>query len=278
MSRDRQKRRIWVLSDGESHRQQDILVSEEPLEIQLQAGQQQQTAAITMRTPGHDYELTAGFLYSEGLIASRHDFVHMTYCVDRADSEQEFNLLTVRLRGSRLPPLPQLERHFFTNSACGICGSTMLTDLDQRPLPVLSAGPVLAPEELYALPSRLAAAQTLFAQTGGLHAAALFDASGELLVAREDIGRHNALDKVIGWGLLNDRLPFSDHVLLVSGRASFELLQKCVVAGVSLFCAVSAPSTLAVALAQRFGVTLVGFLRGERCNIYTHPARIKMNG
>jgi FdhD protein len=226
-----------------------------------------------MRTPGADYELAAGFLYNEGIVTERHQVARMTYCVD--DGEQEYNTLRVELRAERLPELPQLERHFFTNSACGVCGATMLDDLAKRTLPPLGVGPIVTPARLESLPDTLRKSQAVFDSTGGLHAAALFDADGNLLALREDVGRHNALDKLIGWGLLNGALPFTDRILLVSGRASYELLQKSVVAGVSLFCAVSAPSSLAVETAARFGVTLVGFLRGTRFNVYTGHQRVR---
>jgi FdhD protein len=181
----------------------------------------------------------------------------------------------VQLRAQRLPELAALERHFFTNSACGVCGRTMLDELARRNLPPLPAGPQVNPKLIATLPDALRQAQSLFDSTGGLHAAALFDTSGRLLAVREDVGRHNALDKLIGWGLLNRQLPFQNHILLVSGRASYELLQKCRVAGAPIFCAVSAPSSLAVELAENFGITLIGFLRGPRFNIYTGMERVE---
>src|SRR5262245_22239902 len=196
----------------------------------------------------------------------------MTYCVD--GGQQEYNALRVQLLSETLPALPELERHFFTNSACGVCGATMLDDLTERDLPAIPAGPVVPPSFFAALPDQLRRSQAVFDSTGGLHAAALFDITGQLIALREDVGRHNALDKLIGWGLLNDRLPFHDKVLMVSGRASYELLQKSYVAGVPIFCAVSAPSSLAVEVAERFDITLIGFLRGNRFNIYTGIERI----
>ena len=253
-------------------RKQDLLATEEPLEIRLRAGAEQRTVAITMRTPGDDYELAAGFLYNEGIIRTRRDLIQMTYCVD--GGQQEYNALRVQMLSDSLPPLPQLDRHFFTTSACGICGATMLDDLTERNLPPIPAGPVVPHSFFAALPDQLRRSQAVFESTGGLHAAALFDAHGQLIALREDVGRHNALDKLIGWGLLNDQLPFHDKVLMVSGRASYELLQKSYVAGVPIFCAVSAPSSLAVEVAERFGITLVGFLRGNRFNVYTGIERI----
>lgn len=266
------KYRLRRWEHGRWQKQRDQLVVEEPLEIQLRAGQghEGQTVAITMRTPGADYELAAGFLYGEGIISHQQEISTMSFGV--ADtSQQDFNLLTVRLRRASLPALPQLaqlDRHFFTNSACGVCGTKSLADLAERDLPVLGAGPHVTPELLLSLPEKLAQAQTLFGQTGGLHAAALFTAEGELLQVREDVGRHNALDKLVGWGVLNGQLPFTEKILLVSGRASYELLQKAIVAGVPVFTAVSAPSSLAVSLAVQYGVTLVGFLRAGRFNLY----------
>jgi FdhD protein len=232
--------------------------------------------AITMRTPGADYELAAGFLYSEGVINHK-DAVHqITYCRGDDPNQQEYNQLRVQLRSRKLPDLPRLERHFIINSACGLCGKASLDALAEqhpnRPLPV---GPTISHDLLYGLPDTLRVAQTLFENTGGLHAAALFDTSGQLLALREDVGRHNALDKLIGWALLNNKLPFHDRLIMVSGRASYELLQKCLAAGAPIFCAISAPSSLAVSLAQQFGITLVGFLRGNRYNVYSGLERIR---
>jgi FdhD protein len=270
--RNQKKRPIWAVENDRVRRRQDLLATEEPLELLLRAGSEQRTVAITMRTPGDDYELAAGFLYNEGILHSKGDLLRMTYCVDGA--QQEYNALRVQLLADTLSALPQLERHFFTTSACGVCGATMLDDLDARQLPAIPVGPIV-PHTLFAtLPDQLRRAQAVFDSTGGLHAAALFDTSGQLLALREDVGRHNALDKLIGWGLLNDQLPFHDKLLMVSGRASYELLQKCYVAGAPIFCAVSAPSSLAAEVAARFGITLVGFLRGNRFNIYTGIERI----
>jgi len=272
------KRRIWAAEGDYLRRKTDFLVTEEPLEIRLRAGGAEQTVAITMRTPGADYELAAGFLYNEGVIEAKDLIDHMTYCVGPAEGgetrPQEYNQLVVKLRLDHLPPLPQLERHFMINSACGLCGKASLDALAERDLAPIPPGPVIPQERLYALPEALRAAQSLFDNTGGLHAAALFDQEGRLVTLREDVGRHNALDKLVGWALLNQKLPFHDHILMVSGRASFELLQKCLSAGAPIFCAVSAPSSLALSLAQRFGITLVGFLRENRFNLYTGPDRI----
>jgi len=269
---NKKKRRIWAVENDQLCRKQDLLATEEPLELLLRAGAEQRTLAITMRTPGDDYELAAGFLYNEGVIHAKSELVQMTYCVD--GGQQEYNALRIQLQSSTFPALPQLERHFFTTSACGVCGAMLLDDLSARRLPPIPAGPVLPLTFFAELPDQLRRSQAVFDSTGGLHAAALFNSQGQLLTLREDVGRHNALDKVIGWGLLNDQLPFHDKVLMVSGRASYELLQKCYVAGAAIFCAVSAPSSLAVEVAERFGITLIGFLRGDRFNVYTGIERI----
>jgi len=249
------KRRVWRLEDARLRRKTDYVTGEEPLQIQLRAGAVQKTIAITMRTPGQDYELVAGFLYNEGVIRDKHDIVQMTYCVGDDGRTQEYNSLDVQLRGAQLPDLPSLDRHFLTSSACGLCGALLLDDLQQRKLPSLPDGPFVAPAVLCGLPDTLRDAQRLFASTGGLHAAALFDADGRLRQTREDVGRHNALDKLIGWALLNRQLPFQEQIILVSGRASYELLQKCRIAGAPIFCAISAPSSLAVQLAEQFDST-----------------------
>jgi len=274
MTRFNKKRQtIWTYENGQPQRRKDTLAAEEPMEILLRAGETQQTVAITMRTPGNDYELAAGFLYNEGILLRKDEITGMTYCVD--GNQQEYNSLRIQLAVDSMPELHQLERHFFTNSACGVCGATMLDDIGERNLPPLPAGPVVTPDLIAALPEKLRESQDLFESTGGLHAAALFDLEGNLLAVREDVGRHNALDKLIGWGLLNDKLPFHNKVLMVSGRASYELLQKSFSAGIPVFCAVSAPSSLAVEFAERFGITLIGFLRGQRFNVYANVQRMQ---
>lgn len=276
MSRlNRTRRQIWQKNGSALRRKSDYLATEEPLEIRLTAGRETRTAAITMRTPGNDYELAAGFLFNEGIIPQKDEIVQITYCVGSNPDLQEYNSINVQLQRDRLPELPQLDRHFFTNSACGICGRTMLEDLRAQGVVAVPPGPVVEGSTLTQLPDELRKAQRLFDSTGGLHAAALFDIEGNLVALREDVGRHNALDKLIGWGLLQKALPFSNQIIMVSGRASYELLQKCVAAGCSIFCAVSAPSSLAVEVAEEFAVTLVGFLREERFNIYTIPERIQ---
>lgn len=255
----------------------DLLATEEPMEIRLQAGPQRKTVAVTMRTPGHDFELAAGFLFSEGVVAHRDQIRRIVYCQDSdLRPEQRYNVVTVHLRASSLPPLDTLERHFYTTSACGLCGKASLEALRRRGCQPADPGPVVDASLLTALPERLRQAQPLFSQTGGLHAAALWDAGGELVALREDVGRHNAMDKLVGWAFLEGRLPLRNCLLMVSGRASFELVQKAVLAGAPVFCAVSAPSSLAVEVAREFGLTLVGFLRGDRFNVYTGPERVRV--
>jgi FdhD protein len=221
-----------------------------------------------MRTPGHDLELAGGLLLSEGLIQSRDDIAALEPVAGAADA------VGILLKSLTESDAGRLRRSSLSNSACGVCGKDKLNLEPMRRLPPLPDGPRVAPDVLFQLPQRLRAAQGVFEHTGGLHAAALFDANGELQAVREDVGRHNAMDKLNGWALLSDRLPLHDHVVLLSGRASFELLQKCVMARVSIVCAISAPSSYAVRLAREFGVTLAGFLRGNRFNIYAAPERI----
>ncbi len=267
------KATVWVVENGKVRSRSDQLATEEPLEIRLVSPQK--TVAVTMRTPGADFELTAGFLYSEGVVSSREDIDRISYCVDRdVDGEQRYNIVNVKLREGLSPDLPPLERHFFTTSACGVCGKASLEALRLRGGPVIPEGPEVSAEVIYSLPEQLRAAQQVFSTTGGLHAAALFDTQGQLLSVREDVGRHNALDKLVGSAVLSDQLPLNNHIVMVSGRSSFEILQKCLTAGVPIVCAVSAPSSLAVALAREFGITLVGFLRGERFNVYAGRERL----
>lgn len=253
----------------------DFVATEEPLEIRLVAGRERRSVTVTMRTPGHDFELAAGFLFGEGLLKDRHDVTGLSYCPNpELDPEQQYNVVNVFLRADHLPDLPSLERHFYTTSACGVCGKASLEALRLRGCSVLARGPGVEAAVLRTLPDRLRAAQGLFEATGGLHAAALFSRAGELVAVREDVGRHNAMDKLIGWAFLEGRLPLADHVVMVSGRASYELVQKALVAGIPIFCAVSAPSSLAVEAARTFGMTLVGFLRGDRFNVYSGFERI----
>jgi FdhD protein len=268
--------RIVTFDGGEAKRGFDHLATEEPLEIRLRAGGQMQTVAITMRTPGNDFELAAGFLYNEGVIRGRDAIRSITYCIDPdVDDAQRYNIVNVDLQAAKLPDLDALERHFTMTSACGICGKAQLDALRERGLPALETELRLHPAQICALPERLRSVQRVFATTGGLHAAAAFRADGSVIVVREDVGRHNALDKLVGWALLEQKLPLRDTILLVSGRASYELVQKAVSAGIPFFCSVSAPSSLAVETARAFGVTLCGFVRGSRFNVYAGAERIE---
>jgi FdhD protein len=284
---------VWVVERGRLEPRQDHLATEEPLEIRLRAsgmaesrspipvfrrrGQRagQRTVAITMRTPGSDFELAAGFLHGEAIIRSGEEIRQIAHCTDPdIDEDKRHNIVNVDLRNDSLPDLESLERHFYTTSACGVCGKASLESLRLRRCPVIEPGPAIEAGVLRSLPEKLRSGQGIFTATGGLHAAALFDSAGGLLAVREDVGRHNAVDKLVGWALLGGRLPLARHIVMVSGRSSFEILQKCLMAGVPLVCAVSAPSSLAVALAREFGITLVGFLRGERFIVYSGLERI----
>ena len=254
---------------------EDHLATEEPLEIRLKAGGSTRTLAVTMRTPGADFELAAGFLRSENVIAGPGDVRRIIYCTDAdVDAAQQYNVVSVELSARELPDPRRLERHSFTSSACGVCGKAGLESLELAGCSALPPGPEVTAAVLYGLPAKLREAQGLFESTGGLHAAGLFSADGRLVCLREDVGRHNAVDKVVGWALLDGRLPLADHILLVSGRASFEILQKALVAGIPIVCAVSAPSSLAASVAREFGMTLVGFLREGRFNVYAGQERL----
>lgn len=269
------KTRVRIVEDDRARVKSDHLATEEPMEIRLLTGGSRRTVAVTMRTPGSDFELAAGFLYGEGIVSSPEEVRRISYCVDAdVDADQRYNIVNVELRGDRPYDLRPLERHFYTTSACGVCGKASLEQLDLRGCTVAGPGPGVSAETIYSLPEKLHEAQGLFEATGGLHAAALFDAGGELLALREDVGRHNATDKLIGWALLEGRLPLSENVVMVSGRSSYEILQKCLAAGTPIVCAVSAPSSLAVDVAREFGMTLVGFLRGGRFNVYAGFDRI----
>ena len=265
-----------VAYEGDSKRELfDDLATEEPLEIRLAAGNSVTSVAVTMRTPGNDFELAAGFLHCEGIVRARADVAGISYCIDPAvDAQQRYNIVNDDLAADALPDLERLERHFTLSSACGVCGKAHIDALQTRARP-LDDDTVVDLSLVTALPEKMRAAQRVFASTGGLHAAALFDASGTLLALREDVGRHNAVDKIAGWALLNDRLPLRGCVLLVSGRASYELVQKSIVARIPILCAVSAPSSLAVELAQAFELTLAGFVRGNRANVYCGAARVR---
>ncbi|MDT5237180.1 MAG: FdhD protein [Mycobacterium sp.] len=260
------------MADGVAASRPDTLAAEEPLEIRV-AGR---PLTVTMRTPGDDFDLARGFLVSEGVVSADSDIVAIRYCAGAtANGVNTYNVLDVLLDDGVPAPNPSLERNFYTTSSCGLCGKASLEavrtiskwHVDRDPLRLNAA-------TIATLPDKLRAAQRVFDRTGGLHAAGLFDAGGELLCVREDVGRHNAVDKVIGWALDAGRLPLSGTTLMVSGRASFELVQKAVMAGVPALAAVSAPSSLAVDLAREMGLTLIGFLRGSSMNIYSGVERI----
>lgn len=256
-------------------RKHDTVVTEEPLEIRLAAGGVTRTLAITMRTPGNDFELAAGFVYGEGIVRARDEIAGITYCLDPAvDPDQRYNIVNVELASGSLPDLDRLERHFTTSSACGVCGRAQLDSLRDLGVEPLDDDVAVDTATLYVLPERMREAQRVFESTGGLHAAALFDENGVVKTVREDVGRHNAVDKLVGWGLLDARLPYSRSILVASGRAGYEILQKSAVARIPVVCSVSAPSSLAVDLAREFNITLVGFLRGERANVYAGSERI----
>ncbi|MEU8259731.1 formate dehydrogenase accessory sulfurtransferase FdhD [Micromonospora sp. NPDC048999] len=265
-------------ADGRSQvRRPDTLAVEEPLEIRVgPAGPgRRKPLAVTMRTPGDDLDLAIGFLLTEGLIRSADD-VHTAQLCAGAETPNTYNVVDVVLAPGVPEPATDPARNFYTTSSCGVCGKASIDAVRTRSrFAVRDDALSVTAEALAALPDRLRAAQRAFDRTGGLHAAGLFTADGELVVAREDVGRHNAVDKVVGWAVRERRLPLAGHVLLVSGRASFELTQKAWMAGVPLLAAVSAPSTLAAELAEEAGMTLVGFLRGRTMNVYAGAQRIK---
>jgi len=258
---------VWECRLGaKARRRVDMLAREEPLEIRVRG----RSIAVTMRTPGCDEELAAGFLLTEGIIRQRAEVIEIAPCLTGETPE---NILNVFLAAAVEVDFKRLTRHVFAASSCGICGKASIEAVHENFPPVESKQKVAA-AVLASLPGKMAAAQEAFAQTGGLHAAAVFDARGKLVVLREDAGRHNAVDKVLGYGFLKEELPFDKHVLLVSGRASFEIMQKALAGRIPIVAAISAPSSLAVGFAQESDQTLVGFLRGQRMNIYTGAERI----
>jgi FdhD protein len=253
--------------DGEGVREeQDELAEEEPLEIRVRG----RAISVTMRTPGHDAELAAGFLLTEGIIHGRRDVLRAEHC----DRNEEGNLLNVLLAPEVPVDFQKLTRHVFASSSCGLCGKATIESVHGQFPPVESDLSIDA-ELLATLPRQMREAQKTFDRTGGLHAAAIFDGKGKLIVLREDVGRHNAVDKVVGHCLLNGLFPLDQHLLLVSGRSSFEIMQKALAARLPLVAAVSAPSSLAATFAQESGQTLIGFLRDRRMNVYTHPQRVR---
>lgn len=265
----------------------DLLAVEEPLEIRLAFTEDRKlvhkAVSITMRTPGHDGELAAGFLFTEGILASPEQIKQIRHCglkirkakgvIDRVSAFNS-NTIRVELADGVNIDLKRLERHFYTSSSCGVCGKSSIEALRSNVEKLTDDGFSIAPDVVCALPEALLAGQTSFAKTGGLHASALFSAGGELEIIREDVGRHNALDKVIGAKFLAGEMPLSNKIVLVSGRASFELVQKALVAGIPVMAAVGAPSSLAVELAREYGMTLIGFLRDGRFNVYSGEQRL----
>jgi FdhD protein len=263
--------RVVALRDGIRNERADTLATEEPMEIRAHGpGQEAVRVAVTMRTPGGDFELAAGFLFTEGVIRPG-DVRQVAYCDDVDTEEQRYNVITVALA----EPFDEtvLHRNFFATSSCGVCGKAALEDIEVRCAPI-PLGFTVPAATILELPDRLRSAQRVFDRTGGLHAAGLFSADGELVSVREDVGRHNAIDKVIGEQLLARTVPLSERVVQVSGRVSFEIVQKAAVAGIPVVSAVGAPSSLAVDAADRLGVTVIGFVRDGRCNVYTHAARV----
>jgi len=272
MGRVTGRRRIVRIDAGRRVTRPDTLVAEEPLEIRVEG----RPLSVTMRTPGDDFDLVAGFLATEGVVGATSDLATMRYCAGATvGGENPYNVIDVALGAGVAPPDASLERSFYTTSSCGVCGKASVDAVRTVSRWTVDADPVRVPATtLSALPDSLRAAQKVFETTGGLHAAGLFDSAGTLLCLREDVGRHNAVDKVVGWAVRAGELPLRGRVLLVSGRASFELVQKAVMAGIPLLAAVSAPSTLAVDLAAECGLTLVGFLRGQTMNVYSAPERV----
>ncbi len=258
--------------EGKVRRFQDYLVGEEPLQIRVG----NYPLSVTMRTPGHDLELAAGFLFTEGLIERREQIRSLDYAVTEGEPDHG-NDVQVELVSEEKLGLDRIQRNFFAASSCGICGKASIESVRRRGIAPPNASLRVDPEVLCHLPDVLRSSQAIFGRTGGLHAAGLFDARGELLAEREDVGRHNAVDKIVGWALLDGRLPLSEHVLMVSGRGGFEIVQKAVVAGIPVVASVSAPSSLAVQFARELNLTLVGFLRGRRFVVYAGEERLNLS-
>jgi FdhD protein len=261
--------------DGKAIERPERLATEEPMEIRAGGpGQEPASVAVTMRTPGHDFELAVGFLVGEGLVRSRDEVASVRYCDLPPDEPQLYNVVSVLLTRPFEPPGPG--RRFYTTSSCGICGKASLDEVEVH-CAAIPPGPPLPASVVVSLPDALRAAQRIFEQTGGLHAAGLFDRAGKVVAVREDVGRHNAVDKLVGRSLLAGELPLTDGILMLSGRVSFELVQKAAVAGLPVICAVSAPSSLAVEAATRLGLAVVGFVRGRGFNVYSHPERLDLD-
>ncbi|MCM6763726.1 formate dehydrogenase accessory sulfurtransferase FdhD [Rathayibacter sp. ZW T2_19] len=274
MSRASTRTRLTAVRLAEpDRRREDVLAVEEPLEIRVGG----RRFSVTMRTPGEDFDLVAGFLVSEGVLTATDQLAALRYCASGAGpGENTYNVVDATVRGGRAAVLLERERSVYTSSSCGVCGLASLDAVTTESAWTVDEDRVTAPSDLIAsLPDRLRGAQALFERTGGVHAAGLFESDGSLLCLREDVGRHNAVDKVVGWGLREGRLPLRGTLLQVSGRASFELVQKAVMAGIPLLAAVGAPSSLAVDLARRAGLTLIGFSRGSGFNVYSGEERVR---
>ena len=257
----------------------DLVAVEEPLEIRIGYGsagyRQQKNISVTMRTPGHDFELTLGFLFTEAIIKSKDDISQIKYCTELNTIENNENIVRAELKENIELEFKKLERNFYTTSSCGVCGKASIEAVKTVCSTIAERKTLLIEKELlFLLPNKLRGKQNIFEYTGGIHASALFDLNGNLLLLREDVGRHNALDKLIGAALGGNIFPLDKHILLLSGRASFELIQKAAMAGIRVVCAIGAPSSLAVETAKEFNITLIGFLRDKKFNIYSNPDRI----
>ncbi len=266
--------RVVAFNDGVRSERPDRLATEEPMEIRVGGpGREARSIAVTMRTPGADFELAAGFLFTEGLVDGREAIEQVSYCEDLDGQEQLYNVVTVR---TSVPfDVESVKRNFFATSSCGVCGKASIEDVEVR-CAVVAPGPVVSSNVIRVLPHALRDEQQVFDQTGGLHAAGLFDVSGAMLSVREDVGRHNAVDKLVGEALMAGGIPLSENILQVSGRVSFEIVQKAAVAGIPVVSAVGAPSSLAVQTADALGMTVVGFVRDDRFNVYSRPERVEV--
>ncbi|MDH5367941.1 MAG: formate dehydrogenase accessory sulfurtransferase FdhD [Cyclobacteriaceae bacterium] len=272
---------LTKLKDGLFQKQEDLIAVEEPMEIRVGFGKvserQQRKLAVTMRTPGQDLELAVGFLYTEGIIRSYSDIESVKHCDDLESDAEKGNIVRVELTPEVIVNLKSIERNFYTTSSCGVCGKTSIDSIKTQQIfsiPIVEN--IITQQTLLNLTSKVTNEQTVFTHTGGIHASALFDLNGGLLTLREDVGRHNALDKLIGDGLLHNKLPLQNNILWVSGRASFELVQKASMAGIIMLVAIGAPSSLAVQLADETAISLIGFSKNNSFNIYSHPERIKI--
>lgn len=276
------RRRVGEVRGDRGRIRDDHLAVEEPLEIRLYPGDGQPhlQVSVTMRTPGHDFELAAGFLFTEGILRDPGQVDHINYCADHSlASPQRYNIVNVFVRPGEPIDAERLRRNFYTTSSCGVCGKASIEAIQVQGIcPIVDDDFVVDKEVFARLGDLLRGAQAIFNKTGGLHAAALFDGDGRLLAIREDVGRHNAVDKLIGQAFLGRQVPLSRRLLMVSGRASFEIMQKAAAAGLPLVAAVSAPSNLACDLARTFGMTLLGFVRGDRFTVYAGSRRIRRHG